>query len=320
MKKILVCLIAIVVVMNLSAQVEGTIQWRPEIDFTYQVNGEYVEISSETGYVDEPGMPQIPYCVKTFLIPVNTQPAIQIKYVNRKLQKKDILLYPVQPPIPIGESILSWVEPNSDIYNSSNPFPGKYAEIVSFRKGRLGAMVDAAEKNVNSDVDNYLPEYLIITNETLKEKFRILADWKTKKGIPAIIETVEEISATYAGSDIQEKIRNYLVDVKRNYGSMFVLLGGDTNVIPARVKKSRDSDNKDWVAVDFYYTCVDNGNWNKNGNNIYYEADKIDFEDSKDWGVSFKLGRAPVETLEEAEVFVNKVIHYEKADLNHSVI
>ena len=400
MKKILVCLITIVVVMNLSAQVEGTIQWQPEIDFTYQINGEYIEILSETGYVDEPGMPQIPYCVKTFLIPVNAQPAIQVKYVNRKLQKKDVLLYPVQPPIPIGESSLSWVEPNNDIYNSSNPFPGKYAEIVSdrmdfgyhlvtvrfypieyipkqrelytcdiaysltfsmakklastsiiekqseylsqldedyirsiidnkemlteitpnikasFRKGRLGAMVDAVEKNVNSDVDNYLPEYLIITNEALKDKFRILADWKTKKGIPAIIETVEEISATYAGSDIQEKIRNYLVDVKRNYGSMFVLLGGDTNVIPARVKKSRDSDNKDWVAVDFYYTCVDNGNWNKNGNNIYYEADKIDFEDSKDWGVSFKLGRAPVETLEEAEVFVNKVIHYEKADLN----
>ena len=133
MKKILVCLITIVVVMNLSAQVEGTIQWQPEIDFTYQINGEYIEILSETGYVDEPGMPQIPYCVKTFLIPVNTQPAIQIKYVNRKLQKKDILLYPVQPPIPIGESILSWVEPNSDIYNSSNPFPGKYAEIVSDR-------------------------------------------------------------------------------------------------------------------------------------------------------------------------------------------
>ena len=58
----------------------------------------------------------------------------------------------------------------------------------------------------------------------MKEKFRILADWKTKKGIPAIIETVEEISTTYTGSDIQEKIRNYLVDVKRNYGSMFYYL------------------------------------------------------------------------------------------------
>lgn len=101
MKKILVCLITIVVVMNLSAQVEGTIQWQPEIDFTYQINGEYIEILSETGYVDEPGMPQIPYCVKTFLIPVNAQPVIQVKYVNRKLQKKDVLLYPVQPPIPI---------------------------------------------------------------------------------------------------------------------------------------------------------------------------------------------------------------------------
>lgn len=33
-------------------------------------------------------------------------------------------------------------------------------------------------------------------------------------------------------------------------------------------------------------------------------------------GSIIKLGRAPVETLEEAEIFVNKVIHYEKADLN----
>ena len=400
MKKILVYLMAIVMAMNLSAQVNGTIQWNPEIDFTYQVNGEYIEISSETGYIDEPGMPQIPYCMKIFLIPVNAEAAIQVKSVNRKLQKKDVLLYPVQPPIPIGESSSSWVELNSDIYNSSNPFPGKYAEIisdrmdfgyhlvtvrfypieyipkqrelytcdiaytltfsmakklvstsiiekqseylsqldkdyirsiienkemlteitpnvkVSFRKGRLGVMLNAVEKKVDSDVDNYLPEYLIITNEALKEKFRILADWKTKKGIPAIIETVEEISATYAGSDIQEKIRNYLIDMKRKYGSMFVLLGGDTNVIPARVKKSRSSDNKDWVAVDFYYTCVESGNWNKNGNNIYFEPGTIDFDDDKDWGVSFKLGRAPVETLEEAEIFVNKVIHYEKADLN----
>lgn len=400
MKKILVSLIAILVVMNLSAQVEGTIQWHPEIDFTYQVNGEYIEISSETGYVDEPGTPQIPYCVKTFLIPVNAQATIQVKSVNRKLQRKDVLLYPVQPPIPIGGSSSSWVEPNNDIYNSSNPFPGKYAEIVSdrmdfgyhlvtvrfypieyipkqrelytcdiayslnfsmlkglvsnsiiekqseylgqldkdyirsiienkemlteitpnvkasFRKGRLGVMANSAEKKTNSNMDNYLPEYLIITNEALKEKFRILADWKTKKGIPAIIETTEEISATYAGSDIQEKIRNYLIDIKRKYGSMFVLLGGDTNVIPARVKKSRSSDNKDWVAVDFYYTCVDRGNWNQNENNIYFEPGTIDFDDSKDWGVSFKLGRAPVKTLEEAEIFVNKVIHYEKADLN----
>ena len=272
MKKILVCLMAIIVVTNLSAQVEGTIQWNPDIDFTYQVNGEYIQISSETGYIDEPGMPQIPYCVKTFLIPMNVQAAIQVKSVNRKLQREDVLLYPAQPPIPIGESRSSWVEPNSDIYNSSNPFPGKYAEIISdrvdfgyhlvtvrfypieyipkqrklytcditysltfsmakesvsnsiiekqseylsqldedyirsiienkemlseiapnvkasFRKGRLGAIVNATEKKVNSDVDNYLPEYLIITNEALKEKFRILADWKTKKGIPAIIE------------------------------------------------------------------------------------------------------------------------------------
>ena len=93
-----------------------------------------------------------------------------------------------------------------------------------------------------------------------------------------------------------------MIDIKRKYGSMFVLLGGDTNVIPARVKKSRSSDNKDWVAVDFYYNCVEGGNWNKNGNNVYFEADKIDFDDSKDWGVSFLKMKIPVICLMKKEV------------------
>lgn len=42
-----------------------------------------------------------------------------------------ILLYPVQPPVSVGQEDLEWVDPDSLIYNSLNPFPGKYAEIIS---------------------------------------------------------------------------------------------------------------------------------------------------------------------------------------------
>ena len=84
-----------------------------------------------------------------------------------------------------------------------------------------------------------VPEYLIITSESLKDAFQLLADWKIKKGTPTIIETVENIVGKYRGADTQEKIRNYLIDIKSRYGSLFVLLGGDTNIIPARLKKTR---------------------------------------------------------------------------------
>jgi hypothetical protein len=42
-----------------------------------------------------------------------------------------------------------------------------------------------------------VPDYIIITNNELKPVFQQLADWKTKKGTPAIIKTVEEIEPNY---------------------------------------------------------------------------------------------------------------------------
>lgn len=396
MKKIICILLnAIAFNMVLNAQIEGVVQWEKDKDFTFRMIGEYTEIVSESGCIEAIGAPQIPYCTKTFLVPTNAQVSVQVVSVNKKVLDRNVLLYPVQPPIPVGSESPTWVKPDDTIYSSLNPFPGKYAEIISDREDfgyhlvtvrfypleyipqkrelylcdiafsltypivrtsvslstvekqseyldRLDKdyirsiienkdmLIDIApnikrlikkESNINEEaisrsrqtsvVREQLPEYLIITNEALKETFQVLADWKTKKGIPAIVETVENIATAYPGSDLQEKIRNYLINVRRTYGYLFILLGGDTNVIPARIKKSRSSAS-DWVAVDFYYACVERGNWNANGNNVFFESG--DFDPNRDWGWSFKLGRAPVENQAEAELFVNKILHYEKAD------
>ena len=56
-------------------------------------------------------------------------------------------------------------------------------------------------------------EYLIITNDDLKESFEELANWKMSKGIPALVVTTSQIEENYPGFDLAEKIYNYLKDV-----------------------------------------------------------------------------------------------------------
>lgn len=358
-------------------QINGSIKWEQNVDFSIQIGDEYTEISTESMcYIEEVGNPKIPYCVKSFVLPNNAKtPTIRITATSRRLIGEGLLIIPVQYPTPIGEGYSSWTEPNNEVYSSSKSFPEQYAEIISDREdfgyrivsikfypieyiplerklylcdlsfslvysmdrtvsstspilkrqsSRLSLldkeyvksivdnadMLESSMKYMSSElppVETTLPEYLIITSENLRNTFQTLADWKTKKGVPAIIETVENIVKKYQGADTQEKIRNYLTDIESIYGSLFVLLGGDTNIIPARVKKSRKSDEKGLYAVDYYYTCAGKGNWSIRNDSMF-----VDSFDENAFELTFKLGRAPVEDQKEAEAFVDKVINYER--------
>ncbi|HBX53090.1 MAG TPA: hypothetical protein DEH02_18660 [Bacteroidales bacterium] len=155
------------------------------------------------------------------------------------------------------------------------------------------------------------PDYIIITNDMFKEYFKPLADWKTRKGITTLIVTVEEISANFHGSDLAEKIRNYLIHVHSEWGTKFILLGGDIDIIPVRIGFSTYYGN--W-ETDLYYSTV-MGNWNANGNSIFGEG-----TDGVDVNPVFFLGRAPVSALNlqanppinDVATFVKKVISYEQ--------
>lgn len=153
-----------------------------------------------------------------------------------------------------------------------------------------------------SVMEEVVPDYLIITNETLKPAFQKLADWKTAKGVPAIIKTTEEIMSEYPGSDMPERIRNYLIACYRKWGAgLYVLLGGDYNIIPAKKFPSRESPDTQ-IVVDLYYATTDGG-WN-----ISSSTDPIQYS------VNSFQGRASVENFQEAETFVKKVLVYEKTE------
>ena len=149
-------------------------------------------------------------------------------------------------------------------------------------------------------------EYAIITGSSYVDEFQPLADWKTLKGVNTEIFTTTWIYSTYSGDDNQEEIRNFIIDYEANHGLVYVLLGGDVNVVPARI--AWDDLGYHGIRADLYYSDTD-GDWNADGDSRYGEhpADNVDM-----YGDIY-VGRAPVNTSGEVTNFVNQLLTYEGA-------
>jgi len=151
--------------------------------------------------------------------------------------------------------------------------------------------------------------YVIITSASFAGAFQPLVEWKTKKGVPATIVTTEWIQTNYSGRDLAEKIRNCIKDTVASWGTEYVLLGGDTNVVPDRIAFAMESGkgaDRDDIRCDLYYADLD-GSFDADGDNIFGEV-----EDQIDLYPDVFIGRAPVDTINEVQTFVNKVLTYEK--------
>jgi hypothetical protein len=161
-------------------------------------------------------------------------------------------------------------------------------------------------------------EYVIITVDSFRAAFQELADWKTKKGIPTKVVTLDSIYDNYTGADNAERIRNFIKDANSTWGTIWVLLGGQCDyewsqeIVPRRNVWYRRSyvghyPDEDTIPSDLYFSDLD-GDWNADGDNIYGEStDDVDFYSD------VFVGRAPVRTVTQAETFVNKVLTYEKS-------
>lgn len=155
-------------------------------------------------------------------------------------------------------------------------------------------------------------EYVIVTSPELAASFAPLAEWKTRKGIPATTVTVDWIDASYSGADTQERIRAFIADARESWGAIFYLLGGDTQIVPARRAYAMTCEagghaDEDAIGCDLYYADLD-GTWDDDGDGTYGEiADGVDLYPD------VFVGRAPVTAESDVENFVSKVISYERA-------
>lgn len=171
--------------------------------------------------------------------------------------------------------------------------------------------------------------YIIITNNTdmfgntigdFTTKFQQLADWKTQSGCPAKVITVDAIRDAYPGVDLAEKIREFIKDAHKLWGTEYILLGGNATIIPVRWIEG------DWMPTDLYYSAIwhatngYNDNWNENGNTKFGENDYSNkYPDYADYVPDIAAGRAPVDTDAEVDLFLKKNFTYYRCSLAQSI-
>lgn len=147
--------------------------------------------------------------------------------------------------------------------------------------------------------------FVIITSQDIESLFSPLAEWRVKQGMKTKIVSVEWIGSIYNGCDLQEKIKSFIQGVYSDKGTEYILMGGDGNYVPCRIVTLCLGT----FPTDLYYTGLD-GNWNADGDDYYGEF--LDDEDEVDLSPDLWIGRAKVSTPDEASIFVDKILTYEK--------
>lgn len=152
-------------------------------------------------------------------------------------------------------------------------------------------------------------QYVIIAPTALQAQAQALADWKTQKGVPALVYTTDWISTQYSGYDLQQKMRFFLADC-RDEGADWVLIFGDDDILPAR-DVTLTGIGGDEAPSDLYFSDINDTSidcWDTDNDHVWGEStDDVDFHPDL-W-----TGRASVSTAAEAEIFLQKVFAYEAA-------
>ncbi len=179
---------------------------------------------------------------------------------------------------------------------------------------RVDNMVVNPEKlksysHTRSDESNL--DLLIVSNNTLLPSFQNYVTYKETTGYRVFTESVEDINLNYTGVDLQEKIRNCIIDYYTNNEVGYVILGGDsdgtTQIVPHRgfhgEAGAGHSDNN--IPADIYYSNLD-GTWNTDNDGSYGE-------DNDDWDLFSEIvvGRLCVDNPTEVANITNKLIKYQ---------
>lgn len=163
-------------------------------------------------------------------------------------------------------------------------------------------------------------DYLIITRDSLKGAFQRLADWKTRKGVPTKVITMEHIDTIsdywhvnfYGQRHTPLGIKNAIKDYYDNHNIKYVLLGGDDDIIPSEKCQINYRDKtptyKKSSVCDLYYASLNTPiNWDQNEN--YFIAED---EDNIDCHPIIAVSRLSVCSNADAEMQVRRIIDYER--------
>ncbi|MBZ0266809.1 FG-GAP-like repeat-containing protein [bacterium] len=162
-------------------------------------------------------------------------------------------------------------------------------------------------------VDGSAVDMVIVTTDAMAAAFQTLADWKTQKGVPAVVRTTQWIDANYPlGNDRAERVRMFLQDAYAKWGTYLLLVGGDFDKVVPRLAFNRFFFQGTDIPTDQYFACL-NGNWNADGDELIGEGlYQGSNNDQVDLYPELFVGRASVDNATEAQTFVNKSFTYDR--------
>ncbi len=169
---------------------------------------------------------------------------------------------------------------------------------------RYGA-IDAVQIGQQRVEPGYYP-YVIVTTDAFADAFEPLAAMQSSRGLRARIMTTSEINALYSGDDLQMRIRNFIIDAYENWGTLYVLLGGDYDVVPIRPLYVNAGGTVDNFPGDCYYEGLD-GTWNDDNDNRWGEHGEYDLIGE------VAVGRASISNTTELGRWMHKNALYTEA-------
>ena len=249
-------------------------------------------------------------------------------------------VYPVQCNPGAGKY---WYYRSITIEVSLEPAGDPSCECSVFRGSSLDRLRISDAVDNPAVLDTYLARYaetsredyryVIITgedfmNETGPYSFQALRDARIAQGLTSKIISTEWIYANYpglrpdGGTDNATRIRNFIQDAYTNWGTEYILLGGDADggdlgqiIVPVRgMTAGIPEDVYDTcIPSDMYYACLD-GSFDENANGLYGEI--VDGLEGGDVDIFAEVivGRAVVDSSEEMRNFVRKTLAYESSN------
>ncbi|MDN5354694.1 MAG: hypothetical protein PWQ09_1450, partial [Candidatus Cloacimonadota bacterium] len=129
----------------------------------------------------------------------------------------------------------------------------------------------------NTRSDDY--ELLVITSEEYSDNFADYIDFYLERATRTEVVTLNYINNNVSGQDVQERMRNYIIQEYQDHNLAYVLLAGDVEIVPYRgfycqVQSSSVYESDD-IPADIYFSALD-GNWNDDGDNNWGEPEEDD--------------------------------------------
>jgi hypothetical protein len=128
-------------------------------------------------------------------------------------------------------------------------------------------------------------DHVNITSSSFAPAFDDLVEWHNKRGLRDTVVTTTYIYANYSGADNPEKIRNFIIDARGTWGTMYFLIGGESGTVPFKYRTYYDEN----TPSDHYYS---------------------DYDD--DWTCEVFVGRLSASTITQFGNAIDKILHYEK--------